>query len=162
MRFKTIFWAVQAICILSTAWGQTATGVITGVVTDAAGASVAGAIVTLLDQQTNQTREQTTNTSGLYEFRALPRGLYTLHVEMAGFKKGETKNLQLTVAQTMQIDIKLELGQVSESVTVEATAAQVQASEASLAQVIDEKRVRELPLNGRNFMQLAFLSSGII
>ena len=162
MRFKTILWVLQALGILSIAWGQTATGVITGVVTDAAGASVAGAIVTLLDQQTNQTREQTTTTSGLYEFRALPRGLYTLHVEMAGFKKSETKNLQLTVAQTMQIDIKLELGQVSESVTVEATAAQVQASEASLAQVIDEKRVRELPLNGRNFMQLAFLSSGII
>ena len=161
MRFKTILLVLQAICI-STAWGQTATGVITGVITDAAGASVAGAMVTLLDQQTNQTREQTTNTSGLYEFRALPRGLYTLHVEMAGFKKSETKNLQLTVAQAMQIDIKLELGQVSESVTVEATAAQVQTSEASLAQVIDEKRVRELPLNGRNFMQLAFLSSGII
>jgi hypothetical protein len=162
MRFKTTFFVVlQATCIFSIAWGQTATGVITGVVT-AGGAAVAGVSVTLLDQQTNQMREQTTNTSGVYEFRALPRGLYTLQTEMAGFKKGETKNLQLTVAQTMQIDIKLELGQVSESVTVEATAAQIQASEASLAQVIDEKRVRELPLNGRNFMQLAFLSSGII
>ncbi len=158
MKFQTVFIVLQAI----SAWGQTATGVITGVVTDAGGAAAAGAKVTLLDQENNQTREQSTNTSGVYEFRALPRGLYTLQTELPGFKKGETKNLQLTVAQTMQIDIKLELGQVSESVTVEATAVQIQASEASLAQVIDEKRVRELPLNGRNFMQLAFLSSGIV
>ena len=66
------------------------------------------------------------------------------------------------MAQTLQLDIKLEVGEVTESVTVEAGTAQVQASEASLSQVIDEKRVRELPLNGRNFMQLAFLSSGIV
>ena len=163
MRFKAILLVIlQAVCFLHTAWGQTATGVITGVVTDSGGAIVVGAKVTLRDQETNQTREQSTSTSGIYEFRALPRGVYTLQTEMSGFKKGEIRNLQLTVAQAVQVDIKLELGQVSESVTVEATAAQIQASEASLAQVIDEKRVRELPLNGRNFMQLAFLSSGIV
>jgi hypothetical protein len=163
MRFKTVLLVVlAAIGSLPSARGQTSTGVITGVVSDSSGTAVAGAKVTLLDQQTNQSREQSTNASGIYEFRALPRGLYTLQTELAGFKKGEIKNLQLTVAQTVQLDIKLELGQVSDSVTVEATAAQIQAGEASLAQVIDEKRVRELPLNGRNFMQLAFLSSGII
>ena len=153
---------LQASFVLQTAWGQTASGVITGAVTDSGGAAVVGAKVTLLDQQTNQTREQMTSTAGIYEFRALPRGLYTIQTEMAGFKKNEVKDFQLTVAQNAQLDVKLELGQVSESVTVEATAAQIQAGEASLAQVIDEKRVRELPLNGRNFMQLTFLSSGIV
>ena len=66
------------------------------------------------------------------------------------------------MAQTLQQDVKLELGQVTDSVTVEATAGQIQEREASLSQVIDERRVRELPINGRNFMQLAFLSSGIV
>lgn len=148
--------------MLHGALAQTASGVITGVVTDASGAVVGGAKITLRDQETNQTREQVANSAGIYEFRVLPRGLYTLQAELPGFKKGEVKGVQLTVAQTLQLDIQLELGQVSDSVTVEATAGQLQASEASLAQVIDEKRVRELPLNGRNFMQLAFLSSGII
>ena len=89
-------------------------------------------------------------------------GVYTIQVEMSGFKKEEIRGLQLTVAQTLQQDIKLELGQVTDSVTVEATAGQIQEREASLSQVIDERRVRELPINGRNFMQLAFLSSGIV
>ena len=92
-------------------------------------------------------------------FRA---GMYNIQVEMAGFKKEEVRNLQLTVAQTLQLDVTLELGQVTDSVTVEAVAGQIQEREASLSQVIDERRVRELPINGRNFMQLALLSSGIV
>ncbi len=147
---------------LSSAVAQTATGVITGSVLDSSGAIIAGAKITLLNQETNQTREVTANPAGVYEFRALPNGLYTIRAEMPGFKKEEIRGLQLTVAQTIQLDLELELGQVTDSVTVEASAAQIQASEASLSQVIDEKRVRELPINGRNFMQLAFLSSGIV
>lgn len=141
---------------------QTASGVITGSVTDTSGAVVAGARVMLTHEETNQTRDQLANSEGIYEFRALPRGTYRLAVEMAGFRREEIRDVQLTVAQTLQLNVKLQVGQVSEAITVEASAAQVQASEASLAQVIDEKRVRELPLNGRNFMQLAFLASGIV
>src|SRR5688572_11930972 len=146
----------------SSAVAQTATGVITGSVLDSSGAIAAGAKVTLLNQETNQRREGTANAAGVYEFRALPNGLYTIQAEMPGFKKEEIRGVRLTVAQTIQLDIELELGQVTDSVTVEASAVQTQASEASLSQIIDEKRVRELPLNGRNFMQLAFLSSGIV
>jgi hypothetical protein len=142
--------------------GQTAAGVITGSITDSSGAAVAGAKVGLTHQETNQTRAQLSNSVGIYEFRALPRGLYSIEVEKPGFKKEEVRSLQLTVAETLQVNIRLELGQVTESVTVDASPVQIQASEASLSQVIDEKRVRELPINGRNFMQLAFLSSGII
>ncbi|MBV6429975.1 MAG: hypothetical protein IANPNBLG_00078 [Bryobacteraceae bacterium] len=141
---------------------QTASGVITGSVTDTSGAVVAGARVMLTHEETNQTRDQLANSEGIYEFRALPRGTFRLAVEMAGFRREEIRDVQLTVAQTLQLNVKLQVGQVSEAITVEASAAQVQASEASLAQVIDEKRVRELPLNGRNFMQLAFLASGIV
>jgi hypothetical protein len=151
-----------SLCFVIPLGAQTASGVITGSVTDTTGAAVAGAKVMLTHEETNQTRNQTANTEGIYEFRALPRGTYRLAVEMAGFKREEIRDVQLTVAQTLQLNVKLQVGQLSEAITVEASAAQVQASEASLAQVIDEKRVRELPLNGRNFMQLAFLSSGIV
>jgi hypothetical protein len=157
--FKLTVAILLSVCSAS---AQTATGEITGSVIDSSGAAVAGAKVILVEQATNQTREQTSNSAGLYEFHALPRGLYTIQVEMSGFKKEEIRGLQLTVAQTLQQDIKLELGQVTDSVTVEATAGQIQEREASLSQVIDERRVRELPINGRNFMQLAFLSSGIV
>jgi hypothetical protein len=160
-RILVVF-AVTICLWLSRASAQTATGVIGGSVLDSTGAMVAGAKITLLDQETNQTRTQTSNSAGLYEFRALPRGFYTLQVEMPGFKKEEIRGVQLTVAQTIQLDIKLELGQVTDAVTVEANAVQVETSGASLSQIIDEKRVRELPINGRNFMQLAFLSSGIV
>ncbi|MCC6342423.1 MAG: TonB-dependent receptor [Bryobacterales bacterium] len=151
-----------SLCNLIPLGAQTASGVITGSVTDTTGAAAAGAKVTLTHEETNQTRDQLANSEGIYEFRALPRGTYRLAVEMAGFRREEIRDVQLTVAQTLQLNVKLQVGQVSEAITVEASAAQVQASEASLAQVIDEKRVRELPLNGRNFMQLAFLSSGIV
>jgi hypothetical protein len=143
-------------------WAQTASGVITGTVVDQSGASVAGAKIALADQETNQSRETLSNSAGIFEFRALPRGTYTLLAEMAGFKKEEIRRVQLNVAQTLQYEIKLQVGQVTEEVTVEARSAQIESSEASLSQVIDEKRVRELPINGRNFMQLAFLSSGIV
>ncbi len=135
----------------SSAVAQTATGVITGSVLDSSGAIAAGAKITLLNQETNQRREVIANAAGVYEFRALPNGLYTIQAEMPGFKKEEIRGVQLTVAQTIQLDIKLEVGQVTDSVTVEASAAQIQAGEPSLSQIIDEKRVRELPINGRNF-----------
>lgn len=159
---QSAFLFAAALLLNGSLAGQTASGVITGTVTDASGAAAAGAKVALTQVDTNQTREQTTSNTGNYEFRALPRGLYTLQVELPGFKKEEVKGIQLTVAESVQLDVKLQVGQVTDSVTVEANAAQVQATEASLAQLIDEKRVRELPLNGRNFMQLAFLSSGIV
>ena len=159
---KLLRLTLAAFLSVLSASAQTSTGEITGSVVDSSGATIAGAKVVLIEQATNQTREQTSNSAGLYEFHALPRGFYTIQVEMSGFKKEEIRALQLTVAQTLQLDIKLELGQVTDSVTVEATAGQIQEREASLSQVIDERRVRELPINGRNFMQLAFLSSGIV
>lgn len=141
---------------------QTASGAISGVVADGSGSAIAGAKVSLVDTDTHQLRSQITGATGSYEFNALPRGQYTLAAEISGFKRKEVSGVTLTVAQVLQMDVQMELGQVTDSVTVEASAGQVQAAEASLAQVIDEKRVRELPLNGRNFMQLTFLSSGIV
>jgi hypothetical protein len=159
-----------ALCVLGiliagmapTLSGQTASGAISGVIADGSGSAIAGAKVSLIDQDMHQLRSVVTSAAGGYEFNALPRGQYTLSAEMSGFKRKEVSGVTLTVAQVLQLDVQMELGQVTDSVTVEASAGQVQAAEASLARVIDEKRVRELPLNGRNFTQLTFLSSGIV
>lgn len=162
-QFSRVAFSVGLV-VLATAHlsAQTATGVIAGSVSDATGAVVPGARIVLTDQQTAQVREQLTNEAGNYEFRALPRGMYRLSGELEGFKKEEVTGIQLTVAQTLRLDVEMEVGAVTEEVTVEATAGLIQVGDANLSQVIDEKRVRELPLNGRNFMQLAFLSSGIV
>lgn len=152
------------VCLLaaSAAHGQTATGVIHGVVKDATGAVVAGVKLTLTDQATNQTREQTSGPEGNFEFRALPHGVYTLTAEHPGFKKEVITGVPLQVAQTHRVDVTLAIGAVTESVEVVGTAGLLQSSEPTLSQVIDQKRVLELPLNGRNFMALVHLSSGVI
>src|SRR4029450_11401030 len=111
-KLSVVVVAFYISCLAANA--QTASGVITGSVLDSTGAIIAGSKITLTDQETNQTREQTSNSAGLYEFRALPRGLYTIQAEMSGFKKEEIRGLQLTVAQAPQLDIKLELGQRAE------------------------------------------------
>lgn len=111
MAVRNLFRLTLAVFVsVLSASAQTATGEITGSIVDSSGASTAGAKVILIEQATNQTREQTTNSDGLYEFHALLRGVYTMQVEMSGFKKEEIRALQLTVAQTLQLDITLELG----------------------------------------------------
>ncbi|MGH9659915.1 MAG: carboxypeptidase regulatory-like domain-containing protein, partial [Bryobacteraceae bacterium] len=141
---------------------QTATGVIHGTAKDSTGAVVAGAKLTLTDQGTNQTREQKSSPEGNFEFRALPRGVYRLGVEQAGFKKEVISDIVLQVAQSHSVDVTLAVGAVTESVEVVATTGLLQVDEPTLSQVIDEKRVLELPLNGRNFMALTHLSAGVI
>ncbi|HYM09707.1 MAG TPA: carboxypeptidase regulatory-like domain-containing protein, partial [Bryobacterales bacterium] len=129
---------------------------------DDTGAVIVAAKVKLTDQATNQSREQNTNAEGIFEFRALPRGEYTIEAEQTGFKKQVIANILLQVAQTQNLQVTLQVGGVTESIEVQATAGLLQASEASLSQVIDEKRVLELPINGRNLMQLVPLSAGVI
>src|SRR6266852_1776344 len=141
---------------------QTANGVIQGTIKDDTGAVIVGAKVKLTDQATNQSREQNSNELGIFEFRAVPRGDYALQAEQPGFKKQVVSNIALQVAQTQSLEVVLQLGGVAESVEVQASAGLLQTSEASLSQVIDQKRVLELPLNGRNLMQLVPLAAGVI
>jgi hypothetical protein len=141
---------------------QTSTGTVQGTVTDPSGAPVAGAKTKLVEQTTSLSREQSTSTEGTFEFRALPRGLYQLEVEHSGFKKEFVSNIALQVAQTQRLDVKLQVGAVTESVEVQGTADLLQVAESSLSQLIDQKRVLDLPINGRHFMQLIGLSSGVI
>ena len=148
--------------VVVSAQAQTATGVIQGTVKDDTGAVMVGVRVKLTDQATNQTREQNTNAEGIFEFRALPRGDYKIEAEHAGFKRQVITNTPLQVAQTQNLQVTMQVGGLAESVEVQAAAGLLQDSEASLSQVIDEKRVLELPINGRNMMQLIPLSAGVI
>jgi hypothetical protein len=144
------------------AYSQTATSVIHGLVKDPSGAVVAGAKLILTDQGTNQSREQTSATDGNFEFRALPYGSYILAAEHAGFKREVITGIVLQVAQVHRLDVTLSVGALTESVEVTGSAGLLQVSEPTLSQVIDEQRVMNLPLNGRNFMALTHLSAGVI
>lgn len=147
---------------LGSAYAQTATGTIHGTVKDSTGAVIQGVQLTLTDAGTNQARQQTSGPDGNFEFRALPRGVYALAAEQAGFKKEVVSEIALQVAQLHRVEVVLQVGAVTESVEVVGSAGLLQTSEATLSQVVDQKRVLELPLNGRNFMALVHLSAGVI
>ncbi len=154
--------AVLTFFVSVNAAAQTATGSIQGTVLDDTGAVIAGARLDLREHATNLVRTQTSNQAGNFEFRALPRGVYTLSAESPGFKKEMISDIELQVAQIQRVDVRLQVGAVSEAVEVQGSAGLLEVSEASLSQVIDQRRVLDLPLNGRNFMQLVGLSSGVI
>jgi Carboxypeptidase regulatory-like domain len=118
--------------------------------------------VRLRDEARNQNWAQTTNAEGFFEFRALPFGDYTIAVEHPRFIKEVIENIALQVAQTQDLQITLQLGAIHESIVVQADGGLLEASDASLSQVIDDKRLLGFPINGRNVMQLVSLSAGVI
>ncbi len=149
------------ICTLSLL-AQQDMGVITGVITDATGAAVPGARVSVSNSETNETRTVVSGETGTYTIGPLRIGTYSATVEKAGFKKTVWSGLKLSAQDRMRIDFQMELGQLSESIAVTGEAPLLQAETSSLAQVVEERQIRRLPLNGRNFQQLAWLSAGVI
>ena len=142
-------------------YGQ-ATGIISGSVTDATGSAVAGAKVSVTAPAMGVTRDSTTDESGHYLVPLLPVASYTVHVEFAGFQPAEEKEVRLQVDQHRELDFKLVPASVKESVEVTATAVAVETANPTLGQVITSQQVAELPLNGRDFVQLATLTPGTI
>ena len=131
-------------------------------VQDSTGSVIIDVRVKLVDQGTDQSWEQTTNERGFFEFRALPFGKYRVEVEHPGFRKEIVGDVSLQVAQTASLKLTLQVGSVNESVVVQDNRGLLEASDVSLSQVIDEKRLLGLPINGRNLMQLVSLSAGVI
>src|SRR3569833_4250783 len=115
-------------------------GEITGRVVDSSGATVPGASVTITNSATNSTREGTSSGVGDYSFPSLPPGVYTVKVQKQGFKTVESTNVRVQVQQPVRLDFTLEVGQISQQVVVEASAAQLQAENATVGTVIDNKR----------------------
>src|SRR5262249_51152527 len=121
---------------------------------------VPGVTVTVVNKATNATRTTISNAVGLFDFPALPPGRYTVKSELEGFKTA-TRDVELQVQQTARVDFTLELGAVSEMATVTGVAPLVETENATIGTVIENRRIVELPLNGRNYLQLVALSPNV-
>ena len=143
------------------AHAQVTTADLVGTVRDASGAVVPGVTVSVTNEATGVTRSATTAEGGTYIFTALPPGRYKLTAELAGFRKVERTGVELQVNQRAQIDMPLEVGLITESVKIEGTPPLLESQSSVLGTVIQEQQVQELPLNGRNFVQLATLTAGV-
>src|SRR5215216_1356811 len=145
-----------------TATAQTSTSRITGRVVDAKQASIAGASVTITNEATNVSQTQTTTEAGVYAFEALPVGDYSLTVEQNGFKKFVKTGNHLEINNPLTVDVALEIGQLSETVTVQGGPEQLQTANATIGNVVEQKAIETLPLNGRNPLTLLLLEPGVV
>jgi hypothetical protein len=149
----------------SVALGQN-TGLISGTVQDQSGAVVAGANVTAQNPATNFSRTTTSATNGAYRFDQLPVGTYTISTEAAGFKKSVTPQVALSVNDALTLDIKLEVGQVSETVTISEAPSAVNTETSVLGKTVDNRTLNDLPIlsgaGGRNPLALAPLQAGVM
>src|SRR5215471_19122017 len=158
---RTIFSPIlSAGLAFSPCFGQTF-GEITGVVTDPSGAVVANATVTVTNPETNLTRRVSTNAAGNYNIPALLPGSYNIRAEMQGFQAEVRSGVTLEVQQTARIDFQLRVGGVAETIEVAGVAPLLNTENANVGTVIDNQRIVDLPLNGRNFLQLVSLSPNI-
>ncbi|MBY0506939.1 MAG: TonB-dependent receptor [Bryobacteraceae bacterium] len=148
-------------CLSFGAWAQTSTGTITGTVSDSTGAAVPAAKVIITNTGTNRKVELVTNTEGNYTAPLLSPGAYTVGVSATGFKSFEQTGIQLAVQQQARVDVALQVGGLSESVSVRGDAAVVEATTSSIGKVVDNKRIIELPLNTRNVYSLVNLTPGV-
>jgi len=143
------------------AHAQRFTATIRGAVTDSTHAVIVGAKVTVTGEATGLTRSTTTNSAGIYSFPDVPVGSYQVEVEFAGFKSAVRTRIELNVADVRQVDFQLETGAITEQVSVESNALAVKTVGGDVAGLVTGEQVRELPLNGRNFLQLATLMPGV-
>jgi hypothetical protein len=143
------------------ALSQSSSSSVNGVITDPVQAVVAGVKVTLRNVDTNVERITVSNSAGDYFFTSVPPARYTLTFSSKNFQTETISVFEVAVAQAVTINATLKVGDVNQSVTVEATGTQVESSTAQLGTVIDEKAVNNLPLNGRNFTQLLTLTPGV-
>jgi hypothetical protein len=143
-------------------WAQSTQGGVHGAVTDASGAAVPNAKVTLTNEGTNEARNSTTNSAGFYDFSNVVPATYTVVAETPSFKKFERKNVIVGTQEYVAVDIRLEVGNVSESVLVTEQMPLVESSNASQGQVLDNQKLVELPNLGRNPFMMSRLSQNVV
>jgi hypothetical protein len=140
---------------------QNTNGTILGVVKDSTGGAVAGAAVTVTNTDTGLVRTGTTEDDGSYRFPALPVGNYEVKVMKDGFQVEDRKGITLEVAQEATIDVTLQVGSTGQTVTVTEEAPQVNTTGSTLGGIVEEQKIADLPLNGRNYVDLTLMQSGI-
>ena len=162
LRVTTFLFAV-ALLPTAPAMAQSV-GSISGTVMDDSKAGVPGAVVTVRNEGTSAVREVVTDGEGRYAVPLLPIGTYTVSASMSGFQTQERSKVVLEVQQSLTLDFVLQISSLEEQVTVrsQVAEAELQRSDASLGQLINAQQVAELPLNGRNFVQLALLGPGTV
>jgi len=157
---------VFAVMLLSCPWDpaafpQTATASIAGLATDPSGALVGAVSVTAHNLATNLAYTASTNGTGNYILPALPPGIYRVTAELAGFKRRVFDRVEVNVDQTVRLDVPMEIGEQKEEVAVIAEAPLINTENAAVGQVVGRKQITDLPLNGRNYIQLASLLPGV-
>ena len=159
-KFVVLIFAVW-IMLLSSLLRADVTGAITGAVRDRAGAVVTGAKVTATNISTNLSQESTSAADGSYHFLALPAGNYKINATAAGFRPFSATDIVVQVNDQLRIDITLQVGTVSEQISVTADSVHVETENSQLGDVIDSKKMLALPLNGRSYLDLLGLQAGV-
>src|SRR5258708_3558270 len=152
-------WIKFLFCALP-CFAQVDTGDITGVVSDRSGAVVPGVKVQIVQIETNSLTALQTNDAGFYSAPSLRPGRYDVTVTKEGFHSQKSQPFDLRVQDRAEVSFQLEVGSTTSEVTVTATASLLESETSSLGQVVEERNIADLPLNGRNFIQLAILGPG--
>jgi hypothetical protein len=157
----TLCMLISSLCIVRL-WSQTATGSIEGTVADQIGNVIANARVTLINVDTNQVRAAKTDNHGYYGLTLLPPANYSLSIEATGFRQFLQPRIKLEVGDALTINAAIQVGQVSEKVTVTSEPSALQSETSSLGQVIANQPIVDLPVNGRNSYSFATLVPGVL
>src|SRR5256885_3470872 len=162
---RTRFWQTLAVVAMlapaAPVSAQGTTGSISGFVTDDTGGALPGATVTVRHIETDRKQAIVTDAGGRYRAQQLAPGRYDVTVELLGFRTTRAADLTLTIGQEAVVNVQLKVGGLDEQVTVTGEAALVNMRQSSVAALVDEKQIRELPLNGRDFSQLTLLQPGV-
>src|SRR3989449_3992172 len=156
------FWSMLCFVLLSVlpAVAQTQAG-ISGVIHDPSGAVIPGVTITVTNPATNFSRSSVSNEAGVYNFPALQPGRFNIKVELPGFRTITQNDIELQVQQSARMDFTLQVGDVSQTVEVSGAAALIATENATVGTVIENQRIVDMPLNGRNFLQLVALSPNV-
>ena len=153
-RLFTLLLSSTLLLIAAAVHAQSVSGTVLGTVTDASGSVMAGAKIAVINEGTGLTRNVVSDAAGEYTAPQLPPGRYVITVELTGFKGTTLTNIVVGVDQRVRIDVKLEVGAMSESVSVTAEAPLLQTSSSELGTTVTTTQIEALPLNGRNFVSL--------
>src|SRR5579871_4287886 len=162
VKRKALCFGLAGLLFPAVLLAQQETGSVIGTVSDPSGLSVAGAEVTVKNQSTAATYTSVTDSTGLWRAPQLNPGLYDISVAAKGFSTLLRKDVEVRVADRLRVDFTLQVGSVAETVNVTESTPLLQVEDAALGQVVDNKTMVELPLNGRNWLQLAALSPGTV